>query len=748
MPETPFNSSAVARRVALAVSRLESLSTLPSVKARVFSKFRRSQFSPSMLTDIVESDPALMAGMLSAVGRSGTILSSENFAMRQAVEKLPADAVRDVALSVAVFGDFESIGGVSRKDLWLHSLAAACCAESIARIASVRVNPHLAYCAGLLHDLGKLALQDAMPKSFARIVEQAASAGASTSLIEHRNLDADHTIFGKHLAQKWRLPGEISLAIWLHHSDTAAIAASMPHAEIAQVVQLADSVALQSGIGKSGSCGMTSPIEENARSLGIELSQLEEISRNLLGQIAEKSNLLGLDSTDAMADYAAAAAAAAIQFADSRSSLIAENRRLQASSTHLDFVTDFLLSIDSSAPVIDIAESFAAKWQKFYQTGSVCLYLAPSTETDVVDAVIVESLGQSRAVCLEVPDGVSAVPRRIAGGFAILDAGEHIGRLLEQLDVDFNPGATRLLPLLSNGVAVGAIAFELHYPGDAAMFEEKFKASSSIAGAVLGLALAGACRQGLAERFVSLISSRSPAQPASAEQSGSTTAWAEAIEALAELAAGAAHELNNPLAIVSGRAQLLAAAETDLEKKEILNQIQSSAGRASAIIEDLLRYAEPLDPRPTRTNVRKMIDEALQLTSRKTNVEHLNVHVDAAEDAMEVFADSAQIASALANILTNSVESYDAELGPIKVTARADRSGRMVRLQVADLGCGMDARAAGKATAPFYSSKAAGRKRGMGLAYAARFAQINGGALEIESRPAVGTTVTISVPAG
>jgi signal transduction histidine kinase len=58
----------------------------------------------------------------------------------------------------------------------------------------------------------------------------------------------------------------------------------------------------------------------------------------------------------------------------------------------------------------------------------------------------------------------------------------------------------------------------------------------------------------------------------------------------------------------------------------------------------------------------------------------------------------------------------------------------------------MDAQAVKKATQPFYSAKIAGRKRGMGLAYAARFVQINGGTLDIESSPGVGTTVTILLP--
>lgn len=746
MPDIQFNASTVARRVELAVGRLESLSTLPCVAARLFSKLLQGPFSASLLTDIIESDPALTARMLSLIGRQGISLPTENFALPPTLAKLPAHIVRDAALSVKIFRESESAATLSKKSLFLHSLAVACCAESIARIAPARIDARLAYCAGLLHDIGKLALQDAMPKSFARIVAEAKSAESSSRAIEQRHLGVDHTILGKRLAQKWRLPSEIVLAIWLHHSDAAAISQNMPQARIAQIVQLADSVARQSGIGQTGSYDSPEPIEKNAQLLAVDMGQLGQIARNLLTQVAEKSNILGLDSPGALADYGDAAGAVAKRLAAQQTELSDENRRLQAASSHLDFATDFLLSIDSAAGAVDVAESFAARWQKFYQTGAVCLYLAPAGDARRLDAVVVGSLGQSKAVCLDIPDRICAVPKQITNNFTILDAHDHIDWLFEQLDVDFDPGATKLLPLLSNGVTVGAIAFELHYPGDAALFEEKFQMSSSIAAVVVDMALAGAEQQFLAERFAQLVSGSEHIVPLQPEEIPPGVAAGDSMEALAELAAGAAHELNNPLAIVSGRAQLLADAETDQEKKEILNQIQESAGQASAVIEDLMGFADPPQPRPAQTDVRQMVDEALQLAGRKTNVEHINVQVEVADDAKKVFVDSAQIASAIANVVTNAIESYDSELGPIKITAQSVQSGEMVKLQVKDLGCGMDAETVRKATQPFYSAKPAGRKRGMGLTYATRFAQINAGTLDIESRLGIGTTVTILLP--
>jgi len=159
-----------------------------------------------------------------------------------------------------------------------------------------------------------------------------------------------------------------------------------------------------------------------------------------------------------------------------------------------------------------------------------------------------------------------------------------------------------------------------------------------------------------------------------------------------------------------------------------------------------MSFAEPPQPRPTQTNIKQILNEAIQLTSAKINVENINVQIEVADGVENVFVDSAQIVSAIANVISNSLESYSDEVGPIKITADADTSSNRVKLTISDLGCGMDAETLQKVTQPFFSAKPAGRKRGMGLAHAARLIQLNGGRLNITSQPGSGTTATIHLP--
>ncbi|GAG04263.1 unnamed protein product, partial [marine sediment metagenome] len=271
---------------------------------------------------------------------------------------------------------------------------------------------------------------------------------------------------------------------------------------------------------------------------------------------------------------------------------------------------------------IEVAENFAVRWQKFYQTGMVCVYLVPAAGSQSLEAVVVENLSQTKMVYLNAPAKTPAIPETIANSFAILNAHDYIDWLFEQLDVHFDLNQTKLLPLLSGRQAIGAIIFELRYPSDSELLREGFKAATSIAGAILDLASASEKQQRFAEQFARLI-----AKPKGVEQKPASDS---SLNALAEMAAGAAHELNNPLSVISGRAQLLAEVETDEEKKQILKQIQQNTSEISAIIDELMGFAEPQQPRPAQTSIKKMLDETIQLTSAKINVENINVQIEVA----------------------------------------------------------------------------------------------------------------------
>jgi putative nucleotidyltransferase with HDIG domain len=751
------------RKVELAIGELDALSVPPCVAVQYLTKILQGQFSPASVADIAECDPVLAAELIRLAQRLGSGPVQQRHAIRLILDRLDAGDVRDTLLSTKVTAGFEIEFAnehpaiPSRKDLTLHSLAVACAARRIAETVPLQVDPALAYSAGMLHDIGKFALQDIMPKSLAAITKEAEATSEGLYAVEQKHLGTNHTLLGKQLAQRWHLPEAIGLAIWLHHGDPAAILDSIPNTAAALLVWAADHIARHASIGHSGSCDAPEPIVDVARTVGIDAETLQRIRDELPEQVEEKSKALGLDLPHATAKYCDLIQASAAQLSKMHTRLALDGRDSQRACSYVAFADQFLRGATPSVGAIYIAEDLARRWQQFFQTGSVCIFWPGEPEADVVEAVVVEALGHSRKIVLEAPaDGV-VIPQPVANEFVLADARDHIDWLLEQLEVDFDSGRTKLAPLLADGQAIAVVAFELNSPGDVAFFADKFEKAASMASAVLGLALVRQRQERALERLAQIRSQtpvpKTDVAPASNPQSAIRSPQLDSVsslrppgcvEALAEMAAGVAHELNNPLSVIAGRAQLLAQTESDGQKRHVLDVIGENAREASGIVDDLMSFALPDGPRPAKVDIGQILEEAVQFAAQKTGAEHINAQIRVADGPRGVFVDSAQVVSAIANVIANSVESYADALGPVKITA--EPAPGAIRVQISDLGYGMDAETLRKATYPFFSAKPAGRKRGMGLAYAARLLQLNRASLTIESQPDHGTIVTITLP--
>ena len=745
MPGQNPDSSAI-RRVELAVSQCESLSILPVAASRFLSQLGGMELTPSSLAELVESDPALAVLALRLCQNKGITIRQYSTWTQQALEGLSLREIRDAVLSAKICGGLTEDARTNfRKELTRHSLAVACCAERLAQLASPQIEGATAYLAGLLHDIGKFLLDETMPKSFDSLLEQAKSGKMSFCKAEMEGLGVDHTILGKRFAQRMQLPGDIILGIWLHHSQTGAISQTMPQARIAGVVALADCIVRRAGIGESGSYDEVVLPDIIAGSLGLTDEHIRQVEQQLPDIVRRKSEVAGLTLLRPGWAYCDALRAMTSQLAGENAKLFEENIRLQSNASHFDFVRGLLPKINSTMTTIELAESFAIGWQRFYQTGPVCLYLVGENGAKHIEAVVIESQTKTKTAALDVPEDAILIPEPMRKKFAVIDAADYADWLLEQIEVEFDMSRTRMAPLSTAGRTTGVIIFELRHPVDSTSspqaegeISEKFESTARIGGMVLDMLETIRNQQWYAECFARL-----PASPPTTEQQQLPQAAQPGLEALAEMAAGAAHELNNPLSVISGRAQLLAKSETDAEKKRILEQIQQNAGELSAIIDDLMSYANPETPRPTETPVRQIIEEAIDLAGLKTNIDQSDIEIDVPSNMPDAMVDSAQLACAISNIICNGLEAYDKGGGPLTIKTSADGEG--VSIQVIDSGRGMDEQTLGKATQPFFSARTAGRKRGMGLAHAQRLIEINNGKLELASRQGKGTTVTVKL---
>jgi signal transduction histidine kinase/HD-like signal output (HDOD) protein len=737
---TRLDANAVARQVEMILGRLTCLATLPQVAAGFLPHLAHGRIGAAALSEIIESDPALTARILSLAAQQGVEFSAQP-SVAEAVAKLPAAAVRDAVLSVKIFQIFDADTDpdarriLPRKQLALFSLATACCARQIAEALLPEDQRQLAFTAGLLSNIGILALDEVMPKSLEKIIAEARDRQESLAAVERRHLGIDHVLLGKRLAESWSLPQEVTVALWLQNTDLESLQPALPGIALARIVRLATAIVRNSGLGHNGDFDTAPVIAEAAAGLSIAAPQIEQIRTALPDTLGKRAQALGLDMKNAATVYLDMLADTAARLAGDNTALETRNRQAMTQASQLEFIQAFIRGVGLQMSAVEIAAHLAQCWQQRYQTGTVCVVMQRDPSDPYAEMVSLDGSGRSRSILLKIPAETTIIGNTLRKQFGVTELAEASPWIIEQLDYDL--AEARIVPLLVGPRAIGAVIFQNRIPIDMHQQAAALSASAAVAAHVLAGRLAQQRHSDTAEQFADLLGR--------AKESRSRQEQSQSLSAITEVAAGAAHELNTPLTVISGRAQLLYEVETDDSKKGMLKQIQERSAEISDIVTDLMHFAKPTPPSPQAATVQSLIETAAKIAAEKRGVAKLEIEPVGIEGLGTVFVDPGQASEAIVRILLNAVESYKGENGPVRVEAGAEVEGRAV-VHIRDNGCGMDAETLRKVFQPFFSAKPAGRKRGMGLSHAQRLLAVNDAAIRIASEPGKGTTVTIELP--
>jgi signal transduction histidine kinase len=235
----------------------------------------------------------------------------------------------------------------------------------------------------------------------------------------------------------------------------------------------------------------------------------------------------------------------------------------------------------------------------------------------------------------------------------------------------------------------------------------------------------------------------------------------EKLEALFEFAAGAGHEINNPLTVISGRAQLLLRDETDPERRHALALIVAQAMRVHEMIADLMLFARPPRPEIETVELVRLLDDLAADFLAACGRQEIEIRRTGAPGPITLEADPVQLNVALRAICRNAIEAIgsggriEIEVGkgdgppPLGAPQGDDRqSERHAWICIGDDGPGIELEERRHIFDPFYSARQAGRGLGLGLCKAWRIVQNHGGRIEVQSQPGRGTAVTVVLPAG
>ena len=229
-----------------------------------------------------------------------------------------------------------------------------------------------------------------------------------------------------------------------------------------------------------------------------------------------------------------------------------------------------------------------------------------------------------------------------------------------------------------------------------------------------------------------------------------------ALTMIAEMASGAGHELNNPLTIIAGRAEILASDCDDENDRKALATIRDKAHEASEIVSALMEFAKPRVPQYEEFDLLVLLHDcrnaALENRNDAVKIEILCLRAESLRQPGEnmprylVRADRTMLQRVFDELLQNALEHVPAENGAVQIEIEPAATRDAMEIRVRDNGCGMQAKVLERAFDPFFSYRPAGRSRGLGLAYVHRIIETHHGKVWLDSQPEKGTTVHIVLP--
>ena len=223
---------------------------------------------------------------------------------------------------------------------------------------------------------------------------------------------------------------------------------------------------------------------------------------------------------------------------------------------------------------------------------------------------------------------------------------------------------------------------------------------------------------------------------------------AEKLAALGTLAAGIAHEINNPIGVITSRVELMRldadAHHLPKQVRDDLEVVHRHAGRVARITQGLLSFARKSPRQRTSVDLNQVVDDTLVLLQHPLTRDGVHIVAAPAPGLPAITGDPNALQQVLVNLLTNARDAI-AGAGTIEVRTEASPDKRQVRLSVRDTGRGIPREALSRIFEPFFTTKADGT--GLGLAISYGIVRDHHGTIEVDSRSDHGTTVTVTLPA-
>ena len=209
----------------------------------------------------------------------------------------------------------------------------------------------------------------------------------------------------------------------------------------------------------------------------------------------------------------------------------------------------------------------------------------------------------------------------------------------------------------------------------------------------------------------------------------------EKMASVGQMAAGVAHEINTPLGIILGYAQLMKDDfEEDSETYQNLEVIERQTKASRKIVADLLKFSRQTGSVRENLNLNEVLADVLAVTEHNLNMDHIYGHLELENDLPEVVGDAEKLRQVFVNLTNNAHHAMEEKGGgDIILSTSYDPKGQHVIAQVRDTGHGIPEDVKAKIFDPFFTTKPVGKGTGLGLSVSYGIIQDHGGTIEIES---------------
>jgi signal transduction histidine kinase/HD-like signal output (HDOD) protein len=728
------------RKIEVLLDEVDSLPTLPGVAHRLFSVLASARPCRRDLQLIIEADPVLSARAvrlaLDLGGEPDTITSIDAVLAAVPIETAAADLLGVDIVPAGVAAD------VDLARLWRHTLATGMAAQTIAcRLGTIP--PPQALLAGILHDIGQVALAVSLPRAYRQVLDQAALAAADLVEAERMILQVDHATIGRRLAVRWGFCEAIQNAIWLHHQAEVPPTDAPADAVLSQVVRLADLVVRQEGFGYLASEQLHDSTAEVAERLGLSGAAAEQIGRQIAAAFVLNAEPAGLQAAPTPEQMQVVLSGARTQLGRLYRSQYQQGLKAQAEALQSDLLVRLNGRLAACRSTRDVLAGVVTHVREALSIDPVVVYLV-SREGGYVEGILGAADGTTEHFihALDKVQGANA----LLGGFLPASVPTLPGRaegteawLFERHGPRLGAGPFYTIPLAAGNVRIGGLVLAAA-PGTGGLPPQEaaqLASLASVAGTALKRVQAEAELVTLSEELAEVNRDLHAAEHERVQRRN--------VAALGEMAAGAAHEINNPLAIISGRAQQLAADEKVPARLEMLKTIIQQASRVSDILAELRQFAHPPAPRLAQVDAAALAREVVAEFQPAGGAKGTLLRLEAPDAPAAIRVDRGQILSVLREIVKNAMEACAGGAGGnVTVTVQPLGAEQSIRLAVTDNGPGMDPQVRARAFDPFYCGRDAGRRRGLGLSKAYRAVVASGGQMTLESAPGRGTTVRLT----